>query len=313
MNFLGAMAAIVVLHLPLEAATLRASFLMDQAAWRNTLDVLRDDRCAPDAIRTFQRAVERYAATEFVFDFSKFPKPHGGFYSFESASALVKALPHPLCETRHPYEFNCFDAVIALAGDGLHTSLRPDDIADPFLVLHSLTNGSSTILPRATAKDAFDLAYPAWYRDMTDRVLPVARHDARIALTALLFRCHPLPQSTTEEGLSEGVMRTLRAAWKRHNLQFPTNCEVVLCHQAGFSQRTVITAHAGLLFPHQHGYVYIEKGGGGGPFVRLDVDDKAALLVWLSAIFWDAERQGYTHCFATFNDTRIEKLECLKR
>ena len=74
-----------------------------------------------------------------------------------------------------------------------------------------------------------------------------------------------------------------------------------------------MTAHAGLLFPREHGFTYIEKAGGSGPFVRLDFDERGALLTWFSGMFRGAERLGYTHHFATFDNTRIQPIEFLKK
>jgi hypothetical protein len=297
----------------LAAATIRASFLTDRAALRDTLDVLRGAGCTREATETFERAVERYASTTFDFDFTKFPKLRDGFFTFESASALVAALPHPLSETQHPYEFNCFDTVFSLAGESLHTSVRADELAGPYLVPYTPTNGSFTILPRATARDAFTLVYPAWYRNVTENALPKAMRDARVPLTAALFRCHMLPQSTTDERLTDVVIGALQAGWKRQQMRFPTRFEVILCHEVNLPQRWFVTVHTGLVFPRKRGYTYIEKGGGSGPFLRLDFDDRKALLTWLGGMFRGAERLGYTHHFATFNDTQIEMLEFLKK
>jgi len=157
------------------------------------------------------------------------------------------------------------------------------------------------------------LAYQPWYREATEDALPKSMFDARISLTAALFRCHVLPQSTTEAGLACGVMESLKAGWSRQRMSFPKRFEVVLCHEVNLPGRWIVTAHAGLVFPRQRGYTYIEKGGGSGPFVRLDFDDRTVLLTWLGGMFRGAEKLGYTHHFATFNDTKIEMLEFFKK
>ena len=295
------------------AAPVRVSFLTEPAALQEALTVLQSGGCESEALDIFQRAVERYTSSPFEIDLSRFPKPRDGFYTFNSASAAVAALPHPLCDTAHPYEFNCFDTVIALVGDALLTSVRPDDLASPFWVPFARTNGSFTILPRATAREAFELAYPDWYRAAADKSLPKSRDELRIALTAVLFRCHLLPQSATETGLKNAVMAALRASWERDKVVFPHQCEVVLAHQVSFRQRWFVTVHAGLLISRKDGFTYVEKAGGSGPFVRLDFKERIDLRIWLGGMFRGAERQGYTHHFATFNDTGIEILEVPKK
>jgi len=104
-------------------------------------------------------------------------------------------------------------------------------------------------------------------------------------------------------------MEALKASWTRQGMSFPQRFEVVLCHEVSLPQRWFVTSHAGLLFPRERGYTYIEKAGGSGPFVRLDFADRGALLTWFSATFRGAERLGYTHHFATFNDKKIEMVE----
>ena len=41
--------------------------------------------------------------------------------------------------------------------------------------------------------------------------------------------------------------------------------------------------------------------------------DRAALLTWFGGMFRGGEKLGYTHHFATFNDTKIEMIEFLKK
>ena len=168
------------------AAPVRVSFLTEPAALQDTLAELRSSGCQSESLGIFRRAVERYTSSTFEFDLSRFPKPRDGFYNFDSASAAVAALPHLLSDTTHAYEFNCFDTVIALTGDSLRTSIRPDDLASPFWVPYTQTNGSFTILPRATAREAFELAYPDWYRAAASKSLPKSRDELPLALTAAL-------------------------------------------------------------------------------------------------------------------------------
>jgi hypothetical protein len=303
----------VVLLLPhfSQAGAVRVSFLNDKESLRQSLEILRSSGCTQTAIVGFRRAVERYHANSFEFDVAKFPACRDGFYSFESASGLVAALPGQLCETQHAYELNCFDTVIGLAADRLRTRLQPDEIFGPILVSHTTTNGAFMILPVATARDAFALVYPAWYREVTEGAFPKSMHDARVSLTAALFRWYVLPLSTTEQGLGNDLFQTLRTSWSRLHIRFPRKFEVVLCHEVHFPERRFATSHAGLIFPREKGYTYIEKSGGQGPFVRLDFDERADLLTWLAEMF-RADKFGYTHHFATFNDTRIQMLQIAK-
>jgi hypothetical protein len=305
-------AGLLLLPLTATAEPIRVSFLSESGALRDTLAVLTNAGCTKEAMVRFKVAVESYHAMPFAFDFTKFPQSRGGFYQFESASRLVAALPHQLCDTEHDYDFNCFDTLITILGDGLRTRLRPDEIFGPTLVPHTATNGAFMILPTATARDAFTVAYTEWYRDATKDAFPQSMSDSRISLTAALFRSHVLPMSTSERKLEDGVLEVLRANWKRQDMTFPKGVEVVLCHQVHFPQFWFVTAHVGLLVSRNKGYTYVEKSGGRGPFVRLDFEERRDLLAWLSGMFRGASKFGYTHHFATFNDAKIQKLEFTK-
>ena len=175
-----------------EAAPVRASFLNDSKALSETIGLLRAADCTSDAVEAFRKAVERYNSSGIDLNVSAFPSLRQGFYSFGSVSQLVAALPHKLCDTKHPYEFNCFDTVIAITADRLRVSRRDDEIVGPILVPHNKTNGQFEISTVFTGKEAFTRAYPAWYREITEGAFPKSAADSRRPLTAALFRCHTL-------------------------------------------------------------------------------------------------------------------------
>lgn len=295
------------------ASSVRISFLDDPAVLLDTLQLMRNSGCADEGIAVFQRAVERYLATPSELELSRFSRRQDGFHVFQSIAALTSALPHPLCDTPHPYEWNCFDNVIVLTGGSLSTSVRPGQLTGPLLVPHTATNGAFSLVPAATPRDAFTFVYPSWYREATERLWPELQRDRRVVLTAALFSAHLLPQGTTGESLKRELMETLRTDWRRLDVRFPPRFELVLCHEVNLPQFWLVTVHAGLLFPRQGGFSYVEKAGGKGPFVRLDFDDRAALWEWLGAMFRGGEKLGYTHHFATLNDARVERLDTVKK
>ncbi|HMC27010.1 MAG TPA: hypothetical protein VKM56_04355 [Verrucomicrobiae bacterium] len=290
---------------------MRASFLNDSKALSETVGLLRAADCTSEGVEAFRRAVERYNSSGIDLNVSAFPSLRQGFYSFGSMSQLVAALPHKLCDTKHPYEFNCFDTVIAITADRLRVSRRDDEIVGPILVPNNKTNGQFKISTVFNAKEAFMLAYPIWYRQITEGTLPKSTGDSRRPLTAALLRCHTLSTNGIDKDVGRAVIDSLRASWKRQGLGFPKNVEVVLCHEVSVPKGLLCTAHAGVLVRRERGYTYLEKAGGSGPFVRLDIEDRSDLFPWLSAIF-EAGKFGYTHHFATFNDTTISPLEVNK-
>jgi hypothetical protein len=290
------------------AADVRLSFLNDASSLQETTDLLVSLGCGKESTSTLRGVVESYYAEEFLLDSSQFPKRKGGFYTFQTMSNLVHALPHKLCDTKHSYGLNCYDTVILTAGDKLQIGLRADQNYGPFIVSQQLTNGSEVIRYAATPGDAFSLSYAEWYRNATESLFSEASKDARTCLVAEIFRWHVLPLSTTGATVQREVWAALKSDWQRTRLTFPENCQVVLYHMASVELHSVNTPHAGLLFSHDGGYTYLEKAGGKGPFVRLDFNDKSDLKVWMSAVFSN-EQHSKLFLFATLNDTEIIKLD----
>jgi len=249
-----------------------------------------------------------YATNGPALELPMFPEPHDGFFAFEGMHQLVAALPGPLYLAEHSYFLNCFDTVIVLAADRWQIDLHPDDpTVGLFLFSKSTTNGVSFSLA-ATAQDMFSEVHPAWYQQVAEEMVPKSLHDARVCFTAALFRDYLLPQSTTEDTVKAHVSEILRATWQRQSLRFPTDFQVVLLHQVNLRRKNFGTTHTGVLLSRKGGYTYIEKAGGSGPFVRLDVQNTSDLLPWFSFMMKELEHE-FTHLFLTLNDTSIESIE----
>ncbi len=291
-----------------HAGTIRISFLNDSGVLQETVALLKINACNEEGIAAFQKAVERYYSIPFEFDLSKFPPVQHGFYSFQSSTQILAALPHALRLTSHPWEFNCFDTVIVASAGQLQVGLSPDDISGVFLAPQMTTNFTLVNLPVATARDAFDFSYPAWSKEVSEGFIPRSMIDARISLNAALYSNHILPKSTTANNLNEAVMKTLRVNWKHQTITFPSKFDVVTCHAIHLPSHQFTTLHAGLLFTRNNGYVYLEKDSGNGPFVRLDFDSRADLITWLSSKVDRQENGRGRHFLATFNNTKIETL-----
>jgi hypothetical protein len=306
LNRLALLLMLLLAGVTLQAAPVKISFLNDEVALRETMSILRANGCRKDAISSFKFAVDHYNAIPPKLDLEKFPQRLNGFYSFISASNLIEALPYRLYGAPHPYEINCFDTVILLTKGCIHIGLQADEIYGPFLSPYTETNNYSVMRPAATPRDAFAVTCPAWYTNITCDVMESVNSNTRICLTASFFSFRCLPNSTTENNLSQTVWKILTSDWKKQKLEFPKNMQVVLCYGVNFPQRIMLTGHAGLLFRIHNHYVFIEKTGGSGPFVRFDFEDRADLNLWLAKEF---NGLGWTHLFATFNDKEIEEIK----
>ncbi len=113
--------------------------------------------------------------------------------------------------------------------------------------------------------------------------------------------------SIRPNALSAKVLSVLRSYWQRDGFRFPKQFEIVLLHKASLSRHLCNTIHSGLLFRHGNEYTYLEKAGGKGPFVRLDLQDRGDLLSWLAADALVADSLDVA-LLVTFNDTTVERL-----
>jgi hypothetical protein len=292
---------------PTEASPIKISFLDNEDTNKQTTDFLLAKGCDQEAVSSFRRVIDWYNSTPTDLDLKKFPPRKNGFYSFQSVSNLVEALPHTLIYTYHQNELNCFDTVILLAGSLIHTKLQPDDVSGPFLSPFTATNNDVTLRVAATPRDAFTVICPPWWIDASKNIFSESMQNKRICLTAAFDSFCFLPASATRENLRGTLLKILQSNWKRQGITFPKNVEVVIYHSVALNEHNSLTSHAGLLFQDHNQYIYIEKAGASGPYVRLDFTDKSDLFTWYKAAIKPTTDKGNL-LFATFNDREIDSL-----
>jgi hypothetical protein len=300
----------------LRAAPVKISFLDNEDALKQTTGFLATNGCDSDSVNLFRTVVYWNNKSPLGFDLKRFPNNENGFYSFQSVSNLADALPQPLINAAHPDQLNCFDCVILLAGNLIQTKLQPDSISGPFIVSVPPTNAFVSVMTiMETPRDAFNAEYPAWHIEASKAVFGESRQNKRICLTAAFNSYCFLPQATTHNNLKTSLMEVLQANWKRQGIVFPTNMEIVICHSAVLNESGgplfapfAWATHSGLLFQNNGQYVYIEKAGASGPYVRLDFTNKKDLFPWLKSVIVSTTVER-DHLFATFNDREIVSLD----
>jgi hypothetical protein len=104
------------------------------------------------------------------------------------------------------------------------------------------------------------------------------------------------------------LLKVLQSSWHGLGVMFPTNQDVVIFHSISVKEHNALASHAGLLFKNQGKYVYIEKAGSSGPYVRIDFMDMSDLFSWYKAAIKQPADKG-NPLFATFNDQKIESLD----
>jgi hypothetical protein len=285
------------------AAEVHIDFLTELNRQVEFAAVLATNGLSETATKRLRQVIRSCYQEPLTLDLKKFPEARDGRYVFPSMESLTEALPARLWETEHSWCFNCFDAVILAAGEKIHYQLETDALSGPFFAV--VTTNQVSLRPCATAKDAFVVTYPQWYRDATAQIFPdPALERRRVGLTTLLFSSYVLPLDTEESDLSEVALRVLRARWDRYQVVFK-DVEVVLAHEVDFAGRYFITGHAGLLMRMADGFVYFEKCGGAGPFVRLDFTKREDLRMWFENKYRSPEPTVYSHRVVSFNDREV--------
>ena len=298
----------------LNASPIEISFLDDDAALQNTANLLGAIGCDSNSINLFQTAVQWNYKYPLGLELKAFPPRKNGFYQFLSISDLIAALPQPLITAAHPAQMNCFDSVILLAGSLMQTKVRPDALCGPFLTPVTLTNNIVNMVVEATARDAYIASHPAWFAETTKAVWGESQENQHICLLPAFDSYFILPHATNPSNLADNLLQVLQAEWKRQGIVFPSNIEIVICYSAVWNQDGPAflapfanATHAGLLFRDHDRYVYLEKAGASGPYVRLDFADKRDLLPWLKSLIEPTITER-DHLFATFN--RRESTHC---
>lgn len=292
-----------------NTAPLRVSFLDDESSLQDTVSVLRSNGCTEDALAGFQRAVQHYNRTPPSLDLKQFPESKSGFYEFTSGSNLVSALPHNLFNTKHEYEINCFDVALILAGDSIRTTTQPDDAGLTFVMEVNTGDNRPSPFPAGCARDAFAAVYPPQYTNLVERITGTPWTDKRIAVTPCVRSFCFLPKSPKEIELSSIVLSTRRSQWNRLGVSFPGNTALILLHRVASNRFGCFTEHAGLLVGKPGKQTYVEKTGGNGPFVRIDLNDLSDLAVYYGSLISGRMNASFPYSFLTVNDKQILEVK----
>ena len=105
-------------------------------------------------------------------------------------------------------------------------------------------------------------------------------------LDAVLYQYLTLPRDTSAETIAADTQAALRRHWQRCGVRFPHKVSIVLAHRARTDYHLVVTDHAAVLLKQENGWLYLEKTGGKGPFLRLDLQDLADIAAYFSSMTW---------------------------
>lgn len=278
-----------------EAAVIRVSFLAHADALQDTMQVFTNHGCMPSSVAAFKKSVEDYFCAGFNLNLSRFPKPDQGFYFFKGVSNFSKAFTNDFKNGSLTNELNCFDLVFILADQHLRLLGRSSDA-------NIKSEAVNTSVFQAKVPNYFSELYSAEYVRYTRSLISESTHQNRVKLTEIICKMHYFTNAV--DGLERGEC-DINTIVKGGKIVFPESFEVVFLHALDASQGALITYHAGLIFSLGKGdYMYIEKLGGKGPFLRIDLKDKSDLLLWFSEMNKSFHGQ-FGKFYLTFNDRRM--------
>lgn len=283
----------------LVAAPVRVSFLDTDAAREDTLQAFAQAGCDTNNLAALRRAIIQYNLAPLALDTSSFPPASDGFHEFASIGDFVAALgTNQLSYLDHPFELNCFDTALLLAESGMELSANMQDRNGPFLAVQVTTNFTEWLNPVASLDDVYTLSYPAWYGSFMENRFGLSFTEKHRSLVAALYQYQPLPLGTAMNTIATETQTALRRHWTRCGIRFPAHIALVMIHRASTDYHLVVTDHMGVLLKRDHGYLYLEKTGGKGPFLRLDVEDPADIAAYLTTGTWP----DYPFNYLSIND-----------
>ena len=281
------------------AATVRVSFLDTRAARENTLQAFARAGGNPENIAALRKAIRHYYRTPLALDTSSFPRACNGFYSFPGIGDFIAAVgTNQLSFLAHPFELNCYDTALLLAGPEMDATADLHAQDAPWLAIQVSTNYSEWLEPVISLGDIDAIAHPPGYVSFMQEIAQFEFPEKHRLLNAILYQFHTLPKDTSAETIAAETQAALHRHWQRCGVRFPGKVSLVLLHRARTDYHLVVTDHAAVLLKQDNGWLYLEKTGGRGPFLRIDVRDLRDIATYYSTVTWP----DYPFNFMSVND-----------
>lgn len=270
---------------PSMGDSIRVSFLEDARARESTLELLQQAGCPEDDVNVLRRAIAHYYQTPFNYNLSAFPTPKDAFYEFALVDDFVSALStNRLSEIEHMFELNCLDTALLIAGHDMDITADFTEMGSPYLAICTFTNRALWLVPVSSLQDAYNTIYPEWYQRFRDNLSGREPSLKYKTMAACLFQYHALPIGTSESDMGLVLSRSLRQHWTRCGIQFPTSMLIAMLHRARTDHHVALSDHFGVIIKTDKGYIYLEKAGGQGPFLRIDTKQIENIAIYYSTM-----------------------------
>lgn len=281
------------------AAPVRVSFLNTDETREDTLRILAEAGCEPANLDALRKAMQHYYRAPLALDTSAFPHARAGFHEFASVADFVSALgTNQLSFLDHGFELNCYLGALMLAETHMDIAANLQTRDAPWLGIQVAHNFNEWLAPFASLGDVYAGAVFPELETALEGVCGIEFSDKLKALMAALYQYQTLPLGTSADTIAAETQAALRRHWQRCGIQFPANLSLVMLHRARTDYHLAVTDHMGVLLRQKDGWLYLEKTGGKGPFLRIDVKDPAEIAAYFSTGTWP----DYPFNFMSVND-----------
>lgn len=268
-------------------APVRVSFLDTDTAREDTLQIFADAGCAPTNLDALRKAIVHYYQTPLALDTTAFPPANNGFHKFAAIGDFVSALgTNQLSYLDHPFELNCIDTALLLAAPGMDATATLQAKDCTYLAIQVYSNYNEWLVPVASLGDVYATAHPPEKVPFMTRAFGIGFSEKHKTLEATFYQYQTLPLGTTPETIASATRNALQRHWKRCGVRFPDHVSLVMLHRARADYHLAVTDHFGVLVKRENGYTYLEKTGGRGPFLRIDVQEPADVAAYFSTVTW---------------------------
>lgn len=281
------------------AGPVRVSFLDTRAAREDTLHAFARAGCTPENIAALRKAILHYYRTPLALDTSAFPPVTDGFHEFDSAAGFVAALgTNQLSFLAHDFELNCYHAALLLTEPEMDLTADLQARGNPYLAIQVSSNFNEWAMPVTSLGDVYAIAHPDAYGSSLEEMCGMPFSEKHQTLLAAFYQFQPLPLGMSANRIASETQAALQRHWQRCGIQFPSHLSLVMLHRASIDYHLAVTDHMGVLLKRNGGYMYLEKTGGRGPFLRIDVQDPTDIAVYFSTGTWP----DYPFNYLSLND-----------
>lgn len=261
-----------------SSASIRVSFLQAAAVRADTVQILRQAGCSTNGLAMFERVLDDVSRQQMQLRTDRFPQQTDGYCRFDSGEHFPDALREYPFAMLDEDGINCI-AFVAKLAKPLGFRCTPPPAQEGDTVLGAVWTEYETITTNEFPSVAAALfaAYPDDYRYLVEKQVGPVWDDEHIATCAPFSIFHPIRHTNRTEITAQSLMEDLANAWTVRGIRFPRDTVVVTLNVGYLNDRLMRTIHMGLAVPRGNGFMYLEKAGYRGPFIRIDLQNLADL------------------------------------